>query len=66
MASLGTYVCQIPKLVIEKDYTVAELRASAEERAIKVVQKIFAVFNWNDPDPNMIRMWQQKLLSRTF
>jgi hypothetical protein len=24
------------------------------------------VFNWNNPDANMIRGWQQKLLSRTF
>ena len=62
---LDTYVCHEPKIAIEKDYTVAELRASAEELAIRVVQKIFEVFNWNDPDPNMIRMWQQKLLSRT-
>jgi hypothetical protein len=65
-AALGSYVSKESKLVIGRAYTVAELRASGEELAIKVVQKIFEVFNWNDPDPNMIRMWQQKLLSRTF
>lgn len=62
----GAYAAKVPGLVIEKDYTVPELRASAEEIAIGVVQKIFEVFNWNDPDPNMIRGWQQRLLSRTF
>lgn len=54
------------KLVIERDYLVSELRTSAEEIAIKVVQKIFEVFNWSNPDPNMIRGWQHKLLTRTF
>ena len=61
----AAYVSRESKLVIKKDYTVTELRASAEELAIKVIQKIFEVFNWNDPDPNMIRGWQQRLLSRT-
>ena len=55
-----------PRLLIEADYTVSELRASAEELAIRVVRRIFEVFNWNDPDPNMIRGWQARLLSRTF
>jgi len=62
----GTYVCKEAELLIKRDYPVAELRASTEELAIKVVQKIFEVFNWNSPDPNMIRGWQQRLLSRTF
>ena len=59
------YAARVPGLVIEKDYTVSELRASAEEIAINMVQKIFEVFNWNAPDANMIRGWQQRLLSRT-
>jgi Putative DNA-binding domain len=62
----GNYISRVPMLLIERDYEVAELRASAEEAAIAVVQKIFELFNWNDPDPNMIRGWQQRLLSRTF
>lgn len=68
MASLlmfGTHAAREPGLVIEKDYVVSELRASAEEIAISIVQKIFEVFNWNAPDANMIRGWQQRLLSRT-
>ena len=44
---------------------MTELRATAEEIAIGVVQRIFEVFNWNGSDPNMIRGWQQRLLSRT-
>ncbi|MGA9158080.1 MAG: ATP-binding protein [Candidatus Sulfotelmatobacter sp.] len=61
---LPTYAATSAALVIEKDYTVSELRASAEEIAITIVQKIFEVFNWNAPDVNMIRGWQQRLLSR--
>lgn len=61
----GTLAARVPGLVIEKDYSVSELRASAEEIAISIVQKIFEVFNWNAPDANMIRGWQQRLLSRT-
>jgi len=57
---------RIPDLKIEEDYTVSELRASAEELAIKTVQRIFEMFNWNSPDAGMIRGWQQRLLSRTF
>jgi hypothetical protein len=56
----------VPSLLIERDYTVSELRASAEELAIKLVQNIFGVFNWMNPDADMIRGWQQRLLSRTF
>ncbi len=62
---LGTYASQEPRLLIESDYAVPELRASAEELAIKVISRIFEIFNWNAPDPNMIRGWQQRLLSRT-
>ncbi|HTV57645.1 MAG TPA: ATP-binding protein [Verrucomicrobiae bacterium] len=62
----GNSVARVPKLVIEKDYAVPELRANAEEIAISIVQKIFEVFNRNAPDANMIRGWQQRLLSRTF
>jgi hypothetical protein len=63
---MADYSAKVPSLVIERDYTVPELRASAEEIAIDVIQRIFEVFNWNGSDPNMIRGWQQRLLSRTF
>jgi hypothetical protein len=61
----GTHAAKVQELVTEKDFSVSELRASAEEIAISIVQKIFEVFNWNAPDANMIRGWQQRLLSRT-
>jgi schlafen family protein len=61
----GRHAATVPGLMIEKDYVVSELRASAEDIAISIVQKIFEVFNWNAPDANMIRGWQQRLLSRT-
>jgi hypothetical protein len=63
---LGAYAAKVPGLDINGDYSVSELRASAEEMAIRIVQKIFEVFNWNNPDANMIRGWQQRFLSRTF
>jgi hypothetical protein len=59
-------VSRVPNLLIEESYTVDALRTSAEELAIKIVQNIFGMFNWNSPDPSMIRLWQQRLLSRTF
>jgi hypothetical protein len=61
----GDFISRISTLPIERDYTVPDLRASAEELAIEVIQKIFEIFNWNNADPNMIRGWQQRLLSRT-
>src|SRR5207237_582144 len=62
----ANYSARVPDLQLERDSTVTELRASAEEMGIETVQTIFEVFNWNDPDANMIRGWQQRLLSRTF
>jgi Putative DNA-binding domain len=62
---MGNYAAKDSSLKIEREYSVPELRATAEEIAIGVVQRIFEVFNWNGSDPNMIRGWQQRLLSRT-
>lgn len=62
---LGTHICKESLLLMSHDYNVPELRASAEEIAIGLVQKIFEVFNWNNPDASMIRAYQQRLLSRT-
>jgi len=62
----GGHLSRESELLLEDDYSVSELRASAEEVAIKVVVTIFELFNWNAPDPGMIRGWQVKLLTRTF
>lgn len=62
----GDFVSHEPELRIEGDYTVSELRASSEEHAIKVIIRIFEIFNWNAPDPNIIRGWQNRLLTKTF
>jgi len=61
----GDFVSVEPDLTLENDYSVSELRASAEEHAISIIKRIFELFNWNGADPNTIRMWQQRLLSRT-
>jgi hypothetical protein len=63
---MGNYMAKDSSLKIDREYSVPELRATAEEIAINVVQRIFEVFNWNGSDPAMIRGWQQRLLSRTF
>jgi Putative DNA-binding domain len=63
---MANYAARVPSLKVEKECTVPDLRASAEEIAITVVQRIFEIFNWNGSDPNMVRGWQQRLLSRTF
>jgi hypothetical protein len=63
---LADYTCKEPRVLIESDYMVAELRTSSEALAAKVVRKIFEVFNWNDPDPSMIQEQQQRLLTRNF
>lgn len=65
MLYLDRKTAKIPILYLEDDYAVSEIRASAEEIAIKTVQRVFEIFNWNNPDANMIRGWQQRLLSRT-
>jgi len=38
------------EIELDLSYSIAELRASADEVARTVVKQIFEVFNWNDPD----------------
>jgi hypothetical protein len=60
----GEYVCQERELSIVGEHSVAELRASTEEIARKVVRRVFEIFNWSDPAETMIENWQRKLINR--
>lgn len=51
---------------IKETVAVSELRADPEGLARKVIRRIFELFNWNDPDEEMLRNWQQKLIQRQF
>ena len=43
-----------------------ELRADPEALGRGIIRRIFELFNWNDPDEQMLRDWQQKLIQRTY
>jgi hypothetical protein len=45
---------------------MAVLRADPESVARGIIRRVFELFNWNDPDENMLRNWQQKLIQRTY
>jgi len=45
---------------------MAELRADPEALARRIIRRIFELFNWNDPEENMLHNWQQKLMQRTY
>lgn len=67
--SVGFYWdCQIAleAFEIKESVTMADLRADPEAIARTIIRRIFELFNWNDPDENMLRDWQQKLIRRTY
>jgi hypothetical protein len=51
-------------IILEEDLQVVSVRASFKEIAADFARHLFAMFNWNDPDPKMIDNWQTKLLER--
>ena len=40
--------------------TMPELRADPEALGRGIIQRFFELFNWNDPDEQMLRDWQQE------
>jgi hypothetical protein len=60
------YESQEDVIYFERDYTVEELRASSKEIARVIAKHIFHVFNWTDVKDEMIEVWQNKLLNRTY
>src|SRR5262249_47815774 len=61
----GTFASAEAESTLQIDYTVPELRAFSRRVSHQPSQEDFGVFNWNGPDPNMVRICQQRLLSRT-
>lgn len=51
---------------IEETAPVTELRADPEAIARRIVKRIFELYNWNNPEEQMITSWQQRLIQRQF
>jgi hypothetical protein len=60
------YRAGVAKFEIKETFVVSELRADPETIAIKIIKRIFELFNWNSPDDTMLRTWQQRLITRQF
>jgi hypothetical protein len=60
------YRTEVPAFEIKATVAVSELRADPESLARKIIRGIFELFNWNDPEENMLQNWQQKLIQRQF
>lgn len=59
-------VCAEPRIEIQQDISLAELKASSEELANKLIRKIFLMFDWDDAEEDMVRGYQKKLIERKF
>ncbi|HEY3624750.1 MAG TPA: ATP-binding protein [Terracidiphilus sp.] len=62
----GEFRIEVGTFVIEETVAVSALRADPEAIARKVIREIFELFNWNDPNEQMLTKWQQQLLQRKF
>lgn len=58
------YISHEPVIRQTRDVAVVELRAAHLELAATMVKHVFNVFNWMDPNDEMIKEWQHKLLKR--
>ena len=59
-------VCKAPGFVYEKTFSLVDLKASANEIANRVAQRIFLLFGWDEVTDKAIEYWQQKLINRKF
>lgn len=62
----GDFHVEVSEFEIRETVGVSELRADSEAISRRIIQRIFELFNWNDPDEKMLQNWQQKLLQRQF
>ncbi len=60
------YVSKEDVIALEEDIKVAELQASFQEIALRMVKHVFHVFNWLDVRDDILAQWQEKLLKRKF
>jgi hypothetical protein len=61
---LGGYQSWEDQIVFQQDFQVVELRAEAQDIALRIVKHIFHVFNWTDVTDETIAHWQNELLKR--
>jgi len=62
----SNYQTDLAKFEVVERVTMAELRAAPEALGRRIIRLIFEMFNWNDPDEQMLSDWQQKLIQRTY
>ena len=60
------YQLTVSEFEIRENVVASALRADPEAIARRIMRRIFELFNWNDPDENMLQSWQQKLIRRDF
>lgn len=51
---------------IKNDIKFIDLKVTYKEIAIKIIKRIFEIFNWDDVSERFIEKWQTKLLERGF
>jgi hypothetical protein len=62
----GPYTSRELEISLALDLTMAELQTDAEVIARRLAKRLFAIFNWDNVSDDTIKLWQQKLLTRTF
>lgn len=62
----GNYQTDLAKFQVVERVTMTELRADPEAWGRVIIRRIFELFNWDDPDEQMLSNWQQKLIQRTY
>lgn len=58
----GDMICAEPRIVVQQDISLAELKASAEDLANRTIRRIFLMFGWDDAEEEMVRGHQRKLI----
>jgi len=60
------YQSKTRDIELSRTLPVNELVADPKTAAVLAIKRLFEGFNWNDASPNMIRGWQDKLMSGRF
>jgi hypothetical protein len=59
----GEFRSRVTTIHIEETVALSDLRTDAQSVARRIVRRLFEMFNWNDPREEMLRGWQEKLIS---
>lgn len=60
------FQCKIAEVNLDRTLDVQELVANPMTPAVSSIKRLFEAFNWLDASPQMIRQWQEKLMSGRF